>query len=121
MGTRKKEEVVWQDIQGAKKKVVLALPDGMKLGQGYIEVLEKLKRGISVIVLSTTAVPGIGYLIPEDLPFPFIIVDDEYLWLGQPFECAKGSRPPYVAIRLHSPAFIMQFLAHLPVDGTLID
>lgn len=117
----KKEEVVWQDIQGAKKKVVLSLPDGMKLGQGYIEVLKKLKRDVSVIVLSTTAVPGIGHLIPEDLPFPFIIVDDEYLWLGQPFECAKGSRPPYVSIRLHSSAFIMQFLTHLPVDGTLID
>ena len=114
----KKEEAVWNDLLSAKKKVVISLPEHTQLNERYRTVLKRLQnQRVSVILLSTNDDSSIGAIFPESLPFPFILVDDAYLWLGQPFECVKGNRPPFVAVRVHSPLFIQQFMTHLPIEA----
>ena len=37
-----------------------------------------------------------------EFTFPFVIIDNQTLWLGLPLEGARGVQPPFVAARLES-------------------
>ncbi|MGM9926844.1 MAG: AAA domain-containing protein [Bacillus sp. (in: firmicutes)] len=114
----KKEQDVWNDMQMAKKRIILSLPEGRELRQEYQNLINKLKRKVDIIIISTRRF-GQVEMISENLPFPFIVIDDEYLWLGQPFELSKGVRAPYVAVKVCSKLFVGQFLSHLPLEQTI--
>jgi len=47
------------------------------------------------------------------------MIDQNILWLGQPYNFLQGVKPPLVAVRLESEVFCGQFLAHLPIEETI--
>ncbi|MGM9922914.1 MAG: DEAD/DEAH box helicase [Bacillus sp. (in: firmicutes)] len=115
----KKEEVIWEDLLQAKSQIVLALPEGSSLSPEWLKILAG--RQADLILLTVSEVEGVApeRRIYESLPFPFIAIDGRYLWIGHPCGLLRGTRPPYVAVRVDSVHFTEQFLGHLPIEENL--
>ncbi len=113
----KKTEYAVKDLLVAKQSVILSIPDQCSLTETWLKVLRRLNSKAKLTVIAQDPIEGLRYkAVPASLPFPFIMIDDEILWAGQPFECMLNVRPPHVAVRLESPAFIEQFAASLPIE-----
>jgi hypothetical protein len=52
-------------------------------------------------------------VIKNSVSFPFVIIDQQKLWLGLPLEATVNVRPPYVAARMTSKAVVDYFLSQL--------
>jgi hypothetical protein len=97
--------MVFQDIELARSSVVLALPEHTILSEPWRTALQNRKKDVKLTIISngkawTELRPD--YLLEESLSAPFIIIDQQLLWLGLPLEAAKGIHPPYIATRLDS-------------------
>ena len=112
-----KEEEVFADIEQASKSIIICLPSGSELSSSWKERLEKTKTKVTLI--SEEVQVRAQRVIVDSLPFPFVMVDRQTLWLGQPVAFAKGCRPPFVTARLQAANFCEQFLSHLPLDETI--
>lgn len=112
-----KEEEVFAEIDQASKSIIISLPTGGELSPAWKTSLQQTKA--SVTLISEEIHVKAKRVIVESLPFPFVMIDRQTLWLGQPFPFSKGCRPPYVAVRLNSSIFCEQFLAHLPISETI--
>ncbi|MCT8138122.1 AAA family ATPase [Anaerobacillus sp. CMMVII] len=108
-----KLELVFKDLLEAKKTVMISLPEGTSLTSEWVAQLQALPKKIQVTIFSNQVVPirQPVTVIHELFPFPFIIIDQHVLWLGQPLEGAKQIRPPFVAARLDSEKFVERLLA----------
>ncbi len=98
-----KKELVAQDILQAKESLIIGIPVGTSLGEDYVTLLEKVQNVKQ------------HFLTEAALPFPFILIDRHWLWLGQPFECMLQNRPPFVSVRVESRSFAEEFLSQLPI------
>ncbi|MFY0758441.1 AAA domain-containing protein [Metabacillus dongyingensis] len=108
-----KQEPLFEDIRSAKRQIILSLPKSMSLEKDLTNVLKNAGHGITLSVISDSKPVFKCTWIQENLPFPFVIIDDQILWLGQPFEGANRVQPPYVAARLNSPKTVKHFLTQL--------
>jgi hypothetical protein len=100
----RKMERVKEDIQSAQRKIVISLPEAEKLGEGWGKVFSLRHKSTKLILLAQNPIPAIhaDEVIPHRLPFPFILIDEQILWLGMPAETHRNAKPPYVAARLDS-------------------
>lgn len=112
-----KEEELFAEIEQARRSIIISLPVGSELSSAWKASLQKTKAKVTIIAEDIQV--KAQRVIVESLPFPFVMIDRQTLWLGQPFAFAKGCRPPFVAVRLDSTIFCEQFLAHLPIDETI--
>ncbi|MGP1907781.1 DEAD/DEAH box helicase [Metabacillus sp. JX24] len=108
-----KVQPVFTDIQKARRKIVLSIPASVRVNTDWEEQLNKTDAAVTFI--SSVKQPIKGDWVQEDLPFPFIAIDDTVMWIGQPFEGAGRIKPPYVAARLQSEKTVRQILAQLPL------
>ncbi|WHY36345.1 AAA domain-containing protein [Cytobacillus firmus] len=100
----KKLEKVFEDISKARKEIIISLPNGHGLGKEWGQAVSNRPPKTKLILLAEHAVP---FISPDEisaicLPFPFLLIDRQILWLGMPAETHKNALPPYVAARLHS-------------------
>ncbi|MEH7415397.1 AAA domain-containing protein [Neobacillus drentensis] len=97
-------EQVFQDLDSARVSIVLSLPEQTRLTSEWEEKLKNRSKSVKLTLVSNDLWQDLQpeQIIPESLPFPFIIIDEELLWLGLPLEGAKEIQPPYVAARLES-------------------
>ncbi|MDF2858382.1 MAG: putative helicase [Neobacillus sp.] len=101
----RKLEMVFQDIELARSSVVLSLPEHTILTEPWKSVLHNRKKDVNLTIISSgNAWSELrpDYLLEESFSSPFIIIDQQLLWLGLPLEAAKGIHPPYIATRLDS-------------------
>lgn len=112
-----KMEEVFLDILHAKKSIIISLPAVGQLPDDLKEIINKSKAKLTII--SETIYMPAHRTIVDSLPFPFIMIDQNIVWLGQPYNFLQGVKPPLVAVRLESEAFCGQFLAHLPIEETI--
>ncbi|WP_078380420.1 AAA domain-containing protein [Sutcliffiella halmapala] len=100
-----KVERVFQDLEQAKSSVVVAVPDFQKLSHQWLEMLEHLKERVSLTLISSKGMED-NFPHPiknvEALTFPFVVVDEQILWLGTPYEGTRRVVPPYVSVRVQS-------------------
>ncbi|WP_026694011.1 AAA domain-containing protein [Peribacillus kribbensis] len=108
-------ERVRQDLAGAQSSILISLPEGMVLTKDWQEMVNRTKVKKTVISGGMAAGVKADEKLSGELPFPFIMIDQKYLWYGMPFENIKNTRPPSVAVRLESKTFIEAFLRMLPV------
>ncbi|OIJ22192.1 DNA helicase [Anaerobacillus alkalidiazotrophicus] len=110
---------VFQDLKQARTSIIISLPSQMALPNEWREQIAATHSKVKVKIISEqplTLNHKVEY-INEDLPFPFVLIDRQFLWLGLPLEAAKMSHPPYVAVRLDSNKFVEQFLSCLLITG----
>jgi DNA polymerase III delta prime subunit len=102
----RKLEKVFEDISKAKKEIIVSLPDGQGLGKEWGQALSSRPPKTNLILLAEHSVPFVSpdKISPICLPFPFLLIDGNILWLGMPAETHKNALPPYVAARLQSAA-----------------
>ncbi|MFJ7726366.1 AAA domain-containing protein [Neobacillus sp. NPDC097160] len=108
-----KLEKVFHDIKNARMSIVISLPVRTVLSEQWIEKLCSRYKRVKLTVIS-----GDEWLevlpdqrLDESLSFPFIIIDQCLLWLGLPFEAARGVHPPFIAVRLDSHKVSESFLS----------
>ncbi|OIJ16368.1 DNA helicase [Anaerobacillus alkalilacustris] len=110
---------VFQDLKQARTSIIISLPSQMGLPKEWREQIAATHSKVKVKIISEqplTLNHKVEY-INEELPFPFVLIDRQFLWLGLPFEASKMSHPPYVAVRLDSNKFVEQFLSCLLITG----
>lgn len=111
----RKLDAVFRDMELARASIIISLPVGTVLPQDW---KEKLIGKSSHICLTVVSGEDWSVLCPTDwikesFPFPFVMMDDCVLWLGQPLEGAQNVEPPYVAARLVSRKICEQILSQL--------
>ncbi|QED47143.1 AAA domain-containing protein [Cytobacillus dafuensis] len=114
----RKLEIVMGDILSAKSSIILSLPIGETLTKEWISALNRRGNGVSLTLVGTEQPPGLksDKVIQETFPFPFIIIDRQYLWLGVPIEANRKALPPFVAARLQS-KMITEYILSQINDG----
>ncbi|MFP7298155.1 DEAD/DEAH box helicase [Neobacillus niacini] len=99
-----KLEKVQNDIEHAVSSIIISLPVNIVLPESWIKVLVNRRSSASLTIISEKSWPE---LQPDSwqengYTFPFILMDQQILWLGFPLGRGKGLQPPYIAARLHS-------------------
>ena len=99
-----KVERVFKDIEHAKSSIVISLPDHFVLSEQWRQALVNRDPMVGLTVISEKSWPELNpdFLQTEGWNIPFMITDQQILWLGQPLERGKGIQPPYIAARLNS-------------------
>ena len=100
-----KLDKVFRDLKSAKKSIILSLTEETILTEEWKNHLAKRSPFVKLTVLTggdSFATIQPDQLLNENSSFPFIIIDEQLLWLGLPLEAVKGVHPPYIAARLHS-------------------
>lgn len=100
----KKRERLLYDLHHAKKQVIVGLPKIFSVGSPYIEVFQSLmKRNLLTICSEShlSELPSANHMKGHPC-FAFILIDDDILWLGAPFEAMTNLLPPYVSARIIS-------------------
>ncbi|MDR4947553.1 AAA domain-containing protein [Neobacillus cucumis] len=100
----RKLENVFQDIETARASIVISLPAHTRLSPEWLEKLNNREKIVKLTLISESEWMELrpDYRVEEGLSFPFIIVDQQFLWLGLPLEGTKEIQPPFVAARLDS-------------------
>lgn len=98
----RKLEAVFQDINSANSSIILSLPEGAPMSEVWTEQLLNRKKRVKLTVISKERWSKCDDWRDESVPFPFVLIDEQILWLGLPLEGAKEVQPPYVAVRLSS-------------------
>jgi hypothetical protein len=107
-----KLEKVFQDIESAKSSIMIFLPESAMLSEQWKDKLKNRSKSVKLTVFAGEPWAELqpDQLLNESLSFPFIIIDDQLLWLGLPVEAVKGVQPPYIAARLDSAKVCEYFL-----------
>lgn len=113
-----KLDSVFRDMDSARTSISVSLPACTVLPEIW---KNKLKNRSSMVKLTIFSGESWGelnpdHLLKENLPFPFVVIDQHIFWLGLPLEGAVDIRPPYVAARLNSEKFTVQFLRQFYYD-----
>ncbi|MDQ0230042.1 AAA domain-containing protein [Metabacillus malikii] len=112
----KKLEKLKDDIIHAKHTIFIYIPDRKKLTQEWRNILNTRHPSTTLEVFSTNDVKQKNKTDTSvAVPFPFIIIDKKYLWLGLPFETTMHVQPPYIAARLHSKQVIEYVLSEIVI------
>ncbi|RFU64803.1 AAA domain-containing protein [Peribacillus glennii] len=111
----KKLEMVFNDIATANSSVIVSLPGNTGLSPDWEERLKNRAHNISLTIMSEKSFPAVqaDLVIPANINFPFIIIDESVLWLGHPLEAMIGSNPPHIAARLDSAPIVKHLLSLL--------
>jgi hypothetical protein len=111
----RKLDNVFHDIDTARSSIVISLPAQTSLSPEWLEKLKKRDKIVKLTVISESDWIGLRpeHRVAESLSFPFIMVDQQFLWLGLPLEGAKEIQPPYVAVRLDSEKVCEYFIGQL--------
>ncbi|WP_223699907.1 AAA domain-containing protein [Sutcliffiella deserti] len=111
-----KIEKVVQDIEQTKSTIVLGIPDLSKLPHNLVDILNNLNKRIKLTIVTSSMQSGEVFetvIRKEDINFPFIVIDEEILWLGTPYEGAKRGRPPHVSVRVVSSVLAFYLLKQM--------
>lgn len=114
----RKIETVFEDIRAAKQEVTLALPNASNLPEEWRVMLKSCPTAVKITILSAImdhALKG-NQMVSNSVTYPFIVIDQKYVWLGVPIEASSHIQPPYVAARLESSIFAEQLLNQVIVD-----
>ena len=79
---------------------------------GYKSLNER-NKGVELTVISKQIFPFLkpDHIVNEAFPFPFVLIDQQFLWLGIPMEGSRFVQPPYVSVRLDS-RIICEYFFH---------
>lgn len=108
----RKLDRIFQDIDNARSSIVISLPSQTVLTNEWKEKLNNRPQHVGLTVLSSEDWPNLlpTEKVEESLTFPFVIIDNRFLWLGMPLEGLHGVQPPYIAVRLDSEKVTEYFL-----------
>lgn len=111
----KKLDLLKMDIQKAKKSIIIGVPANRKLPDEMINLFsDKENHGLlTIMAIEEESRLKMSKFINKIVDFPFVMIDEKYLWLGIPFEVADYLKPPYVGVRLRSNAVCDYFLTQL--------
>ncbi|MCM3364146.1 AAA domain-containing protein [Niallia sp. MER TA 168] len=91
-------DLLTKDLARSQKEIFVSIPQSKEtLNQEWKHIFSKAK-------IVTT---------PE-IPFPVVIIDHKVVWFGFPIELVNGSKPPSLAIRIHSPylaSYLLNYIA----------
>lgn len=114
----RKIEGVMEDIKHARKSIIISLPQTQVLPSEWITVLNNRMERVELTLITSEKQTMIqpDRLLTNGVPFPFLLIDEQYLWLGLPIEATSMVKPPYVAVRLDSKSVCQYMITQLPTS-----
>lgn len=111
----KKIEFVNKDILQAKKSIMIGIPSKKDLPIEWKKICDGRKPTVTYTLAASDSVSGVQYdqFIKRNIPFPFILIDQKYIWLGMPYELTENVKPPFVAVRVFSEKLVEYVLDQL--------
>jgi hypothetical protein len=102
-------EHLLRDIQNAKQSIIVSAPIPSQMDRKLWHALKSAekKARITFITQKKTGIPLSSFdYLPKNLVMPFIIIDQEILWVGAPLtidtQYESHPQPPYMTARLVS-------------------
>ncbi|MCB5238031.1 AAA domain-containing protein [Niallia circulans] len=90
-------ELLKKDMERSKSEVFLSIPQRKEiLTQEWKQLFGRAK------IVSTS-----------EIPFPMVVIDQKVVWFGFPSELVNKSKPPSLAVRIHSPYLASYLLKSL--------
>lgn len=113
----RKIEKVFEDIILAKREVILAIPNSFTLPDEWIAMLKNCPSSLKITIVSPKINRHLptNHFVSDSIAFPFVCIDQKYVWLGVPIEASNHIQPPFVAARLESGVFAEQLLKQVIV------
>lgn len=110
---------IFHDIQNSHSSIVISLPGKSVLTEEWRTLLKNRHKRVKLTIISEKEWPELNtdLWLEEDVAAPFIIIDQQLLWLGQPFEAATGIWPPYIAVRLDSEKVCELLIGQFPIHN----
>lgn len=110
-----KLEQVFLDIEGARQEIIVSMPEKTALSEKWAEQLRIRNSSVKLTIISDLVAEKMPAerVIQQTMPYPFVLIDRRFLWLGLPLEGAKNVHPPNIAARLDSISVAEQFLTQL--------
>jgi superfamily I DNA and/or RNA helicase len=114
----KKIEKVSKDVDQAVRTIIISIPNEGILTKDWLNILNSRGKRVKLTCISSSPLTGLNadHHIAQMMSFPYLIIDDQILWLGVPFEAATRSMPPYVAARLDAKKYVEYFKSQLPLE-----
>jgi len=111
----KKLAGVMKDIRYAKKSIIMAMSNDRELSEEWRGAISKRSHAVEVTYISEYAPVelSVNRFLKKSMPFPFVCIDQQILWLGLPLEGSKLLKPPYVSLRLESNSVVEYFLSQI--------
>ncbi|MBM7602224.1 hypothetical protein JOC75_000194 [Metabacillus crassostreae] len=111
----KKLDLLKRDIETAKKSIIIGVPANKKLPDEMINLVSSKSKYTLLTIMASEEEASLkgSKFIKKINDFPFLIIDEKYLWLGILFEIADYIEPPYVSVRLGSNKVCEYFLTQL--------
>lgn len=108
----RKIERVFKDITLAKRELILAIPNSFTLPDVWITELKNCPSSLKVTIVSSKINRNLSanHFVSDCITFPFLVIDQKYVWLGVPIEASNHIQPPFVAARLESGVFAEHLL-----------
>ncbi len=97
----RKWERVFDDMKQCHTSILMGTPDQATLPKEWENILSNRKKRVS--------------RISENVPFPFIIIDNRILWLGVPVEATRNTKAPFVSVRVDSEALCRELIHQVGV------
>lgn len=99
-----KLDKVFNDLKHAHSSIVISLPPHMVLSEQWKSAIVNRNQSTELTIISEMSWSELqpDNWQEEGYTFPFIIIDQQILWLGLPLERGKGIQPPFIAARLAS-------------------
>jgi hypothetical protein len=102
-------EHLFRDIQNAKQNIIISAPIPSQMDRKLWHALQSAekKARITFITQKKAGIPLSSFdYLPKNLVMPFIIIDQEILWVGTPLtidtQYESHPQPPYMTARLVS-------------------
>lgn len=112
----RKLEKLFDDLTSAKRDIIVALPNSFQLPDEWLPVLQNCSANITLISPKINRELPVNRFILTAIAFPFIIIDQRFVWLGVPVEANNRVQPPFVAARLDSAVMAEQFINQVIVS-----
>ncbi|WP_226666551.1 AAA domain-containing protein [Metabacillus litoralis] len=112
----KKLDEIQMDVEKAKRTIIIGLPSNRKLPDQWVNILLNKNKHVQLLIISNLIDSRLkeSKFEKKIIHFPFVMIDEECLWLGMPFEATKDPvKPPFVGIRLISKAICEYFLTQI--------
>ena len=108
----KKLDRVMNDLHTARSSIVLSMPNDHELSNEWLQSLNERNKGVELTLISKQTFQFLkpDHIVNEAFPFPFVLIDQQFLWLGIPMEGSRLVQPPYVSVRLDSRILCEYFL-----------
>jgi hypothetical protein len=111
----KDDKQMREDLQKAKKSVLLSIPFGSKISDSFWQELKRKNFKVTIFTKEPHTVKiSAAAVIPSSFPYSMMVLDNKVLWLNMPY---AENKQPLFAARVYAPDMISLLVSYLDFNS----